>query len=61
MSLKKEGKMPGKPREKMSIEDRAKQFAPFSALSGLDEALRRKEWEVEAESTKENNRVLLQE
>ena len=36
-----------KQREKMPIEKRAKQFVPFSALSGLDEILRQKEWEVE--------------
>ncbi|MBQ3326117.1 hypothetical protein IJG79_03165 [Candidatus Saccharibacteria bacterium] len=32
---------------KMPISQRAKQFMPFAALKGLDEALRRKEWEVE--------------
>jgi len=32
-----------KPRMKMPISDRAKQFMPFSALKGLDEALREKE------------------
>lgn len=32
-------------RSRMPLSDRAKQFAPFSALSGLDEALRRKELE----------------
>lgn len=32
---------------KMPISERAKQFMPFAALKGLDEALRRKEWEVE--------------
>lgn len=40
--------MPKKPDAKMSIEDRAKQFAPFSALKGLDEALEQKEREVES-------------
>ena len=35
-------------REKMSIKKRAKQFMPFSALVGLEEALRKKEWEVES-------------
>lgn len=39
--------MPTRPHQKMSITDRAKQFAPFSALNGLDAALRKKEWEVE--------------
>lgn len=32
-----------KPKYKMSVSDRAKQFAPFSALRGLDAALRAKE------------------
>ncbi len=35
--------MANKPRMKMSASDRAKQFMPFSALKGLDEALREKE------------------
>lgn len=35
--------MASRPKTKMSIADRAKQFAPFSALKGLDEALRQKE------------------
>ena len=39
-------------REKMSIEDRAKQFLPFMAVAGLYEALEEKEKEVE-ESYKE--------
>ena len=30
-------------RKKMSISDRAKQFSPFSALRGLEEALQKKE------------------
>ena len=38
-------------REKMSITRRAKQFMPFAALTGLDEALRKKEWEIEARPT----------
>lgn len=33
---------------KMSREDRAKQFMPFAALKGYEEALRAKEAEVEA-------------
>ena len=37
-------------RPKMPIKQRAKQFMPFSALNGFDEALRRKEWEVETQS-----------
>ncbi len=32
-----------RPKEKMTIEERAKQFMPFSALKGLDEALAKKE------------------
>ena len=35
--------MPKRPRNKMPVSDRAKQFMPFSALKGLDEALRAKE------------------
>ncbi len=35
--------MASRPKTKMSRADRAKQFAPFSALKGLDEALRQKE------------------
>lgn len=35
------------PRVKMQISDRAKQFAPFSALNGLDEALAQKRHELE--------------
>lgn len=30
-------------RKKMLVEERAKQFMPFSALKGLDEALREQE------------------
>lgn len=37
--------MANKPREKMSRQDRAKQFAPFDALKGLREALYLKEYE----------------
>lgn len=36
-------------REKMDIEDRAKQFMPFDALKGFKEALRKKEKEVNSE------------
>lgn len=39
--------MPKTVHKKMPIEQRAKQFMPFSALNGLDEAMRRKEWEIE--------------
>lgn len=35
--------MATKPKHKMPISERAKQFMPFSALKGLDEALRAKE------------------
>ena len=35
--------MASRPKTKMSTADRAKQFAPFSALKGLDEALCQKE------------------
>ena len=35
--------MPSKPKQKMPIEERAKQFMPFSALKGLEEALASKE------------------
>ena len=34
-------------RPKMPISERAKQFQPFSALAGLEEALRKKEEEKE--------------
>ena len=37
-------------RGKMSVEMRAKQFMPFSALPGLDEALARAEQEAEREA-----------
>lgn len=35
--------MASKPRNKMPIEERAKQFMPFAALKGLPEALAAKE------------------
>ena len=35
--------MANKPKNKMSIEDRAKQFMPFAALRGLPDALAAKE------------------
>ena len=41
-----------KPRSKMSISERAKQFAPFSPLSGLEAAL------AEREKRKEPKRIL---
>jgi len=36
----------GRPRNRMSPEQRAKQFMPFAALRGLPEALERKEQEM---------------
>ena len=41
--------MKGKPDKKMSVEDRAKQFAPFAALRGLEEALKKVEKRFEEE------------
>lgn len=38
--------MAGRPRIRMSPEQRAKQFMPFAALRGLPEALERKEQEM---------------
>lgn len=35
-------------REKMPLSQRAKQFLPFDAVKGLQQALRAKEYEVEA-------------
>ena len=35
--------MASKPKHKMPIEDRAKQFMPFAALKGLPDALAAKE------------------
>ncbi|MBO4556461.1 MAG: hypothetical protein J5706_06835 [Elusimicrobiales bacterium] len=35
-----------KPRNKMPIKERAKQFAPFAAIRGLEAALKRKEQEL---------------
>lgn len=35
--------MPKRPKNKMPASDRPKQFMPFSALKGLDEALKEKE------------------
>ncbi|MBR3264120.1 hypothetical protein IKF94_02735 [Candidatus Saccharibacteria bacterium] len=45
--VKQTPKLADHPRQKMPVEMRAKQFMPFSAVSGLEEALRRKEWEIE--------------
>lgn len=35
--------MPKRPKNKMPVSDRAKQFMPFSALKGFEDALRAKE------------------
>lgn len=43
------------PRAKMSIENRAKQFAPFNSLPGLYEALAQVEAEVELSLRAESN------
>lgn len=37
--------MDSRPRTKMSVENRAKQFMPFAALKGLPEALEEREKE----------------
>lgn len=42
-------------RVKMSREERAKQFMPFAALKGYEEALREKEREVAAKEEKKNS------
>lgn len=47
-----------KKREKMSIEDRAKQFMPFMAVTGLYEALAEKEKEIEKEYEEEKEKVV---
>ena len=48
-----------KTRTEMSVADRAKQFMPFAAVSGLDEALERKlaDWKLthEREEFREEN------
>lgn len=45
--IKTKGKIMNKPASKMPISKRAKQFMPFSALSGLSAALAEKEIEIE--------------
>ena len=45
MVYRKQEEMGKKPRSKMPVEQRAKQFAPFKSVGGLDEALRRAEKE----------------
>lgn len=39
-------KVASRPKNKMPISERAKQFMPFSALKGLDEAIAKKEEEL---------------
>ena len=41
-----------RPRNRMPVSERAKQFAPFSALTGLDNALAKKERELLYEEKK---------
>ena len=43
-----------RPRTRMPVEQRAKQFAPFQAVGGLDEALRRAEEEHRQELENRN-------
>ena len=50
--------MEKKNRPKMSISDRAKQFMPFMAVTGLDKALLEKEKEVEKEYQKNSEPVI---
>ena len=45
-----------KKRHRMSDAQRAKQFMPFSALVGLDTALKEKETEVEKNMDPENEK-----
>ena len=42
--------MNGKERPKMTPAERAKQFMPFAALKGYEEALRKTEERIEAEN-----------
>lgn len=55
-----------KPRARMSIENRAKQFAPFAAIRGLQDALEKKERiivekiELSEEMAEELNRKMQQ-
>ena len=46
-----------RPRTKMPISQRAKQFAPFQAVGGLDEALKRAEEEHRLALEKEYVRI----
>ncbi|MCQ2554358.1 MAG: hypothetical protein MJ171_01745 [Clostridia bacterium] len=47
-----------KKREKMTVEERAKQFMPFMAVTGLYEALAEKEKEIEKEYEEEKEKVV---
>lgn len=48
-------------RPKMSREDRAKQFMPFAALKGYEEALREKEREVAAREEEKQKGIPVEE
>ena len=47
--------MESKNRPKMPVSQRAKQFMPFAAVTGLDEAIRRVEIEFEMSERREKN------
>ena len=47
-----------RPRHKMPISERAKQFAPFAAIRGLEEALRKKEEEMKQKEKPKNENEL---
>ena len=47
--------MESKKRPKMPVSQRAKQFMPFAAVTGLDEAIRRVEIEFEMSERREKN------
>ncbi len=49
--------MASKPKQKMPVQDRAKQFMPFSALKGLEEALREKERQIEEKKVLSEDRA----
>ncbi len=48
-------------RPKMSREERAKQFMPFAALKGYEEALREKEREVAAREEEKQKGIPVEE
>lgn len=50
--------MKGNVHIKMTPEERAKQFMPFAALKGYEEALRAKEAEVEAKAETEKELLI---